>query len=88
MAVFINMMLAGFLAVMRGMDVMSLRYVSMVSGLVVIARLVMFCRRSVVRSGMFVVFGSFAVMFRGLFRHGLPPGGMIPSPDFNDVTVG
>ena len=80
------MMLAGLLAVMRGMDMMSLRYVSVVSGLVVIARLVMFRRRSVVRSGMFVVFGSFAVMFRGLFRHGLPPVGSISSPNFSRMT--
>jgi hypothetical protein len=88
MAVVSNMMLAGLLAVMRGVDMMSLRYVSVVSGLVVVPRLVMFRRRSVVRSGMFVVFGGFAVMFRGLFRHGLPPGGMVPSPDFTGVTVG
>jgi len=42
----------------------------MVAGFVVVTGLVVLGRRFVMRCGVFVVFGSFAVMFRGLFRHG------------------
>jgi hypothetical protein len=63
-------MLARLFGVMCGVSVMPLRHLRMVTGLVVVTGLVMLGRRFVMRCGVFVVFGSFAVMFRSLFRHG------------------
>jgi hypothetical protein len=67
MAVFACVMLAGFLCVVFGVDVMALRHVSVVTGLVVVARLMMLGRRFMMSCGMFVMFCGFAVVFRGLF---------------------
>jgi hypothetical protein len=63
-------MLARLFGVMCGVNVMPLRHMRMVAGFVVVTGLVVLSRRFVMRYGVFVVFGSFAVMFRSLFRHG------------------
>jgi hypothetical protein len=64
------MMLAGLFGMMRGVGVMPLRHVRVVTGFVVVAGIVMLRRSFVMCSGMLVVLGCFAVMFRSLFRHG------------------
>jgi hypothetical protein len=69
-AVLIRVVLAGFFCMMCGVSVMALRHVGVVTGFVVVTGLVMLGRGFVMRCGVFVVFGSFAVMFRSLFRHG------------------
>jgi hypothetical protein len=43
--------------------------VRVVRGLFMVARLVMFRSFTMVPGGMFVVLGSFVMMFRSLFRH-------------------
>jgi hypothetical protein len=66
-AVLAGMMLAGLFGMMRGVNLMALRHVRMVTGLVVIAGFVMLCGRLVMLSCVVVVLSGFAVMFRGLF---------------------
>ena len=67
MAVLAGMMLARLFGMMRGVNLMALRHVCMVTGLVVIAGFVMIRGRLVMLSGMVVVLGGFAMMFRSLF---------------------
>jgi hypothetical protein len=86
MAVIVRVMLAGFLGVMLGVDVMPLRHMRVMTGQMMVATFVMIGRCFVMLGGMFVMLGSFAVMFRGLFRHGLPPVGSIASPNFSRMT--
>ncbi len=62
-----GMMLTRLFGMMRGMDMMALRHVRVMTGFVVIAGFVMLRGRLVMLSGMLVVLGGFAVMFRGLF---------------------
>jgi hypothetical protein len=87
-AVLVSVVLACLFGMMRGVNMMALRHVRMVTGFVVVTGIVMLGGYFVLGSGMLVVFGSFAVMFRGLFRHGLPPGGMISTLDFSGMTAG
>jgi hypothetical protein len=56
-----------FFVVMHCMQMMSVRYMSMVGGFLVIASLMVFGRFLMMTSGMFVMFGSFNVMFCCLF---------------------
>jgi hypothetical protein len=88
MAVIVRVMLAGFLGVMLGVDVMPLRHMRVMTGQMMVATFVMIGRCFVMLGGMFVMLCSFAVMFRRLFRHGLPPGGMISSENFSRMTAG
>jgi hypothetical protein len=67
--VFGGVMLAGLFGVMRGVVEMALRYVSMMAGLLMIARLVVFGCGGVMLRGVFVVLRGFAVVLRGIFRH-------------------
>ncbi len=69
------MELAGFLRVVLGLNLVAMRHVGVMTGLVVVARFVMLGCRLVVQGGVFVVFSGFEVMLRGFFRHGLvePP---------------
>jgi hypothetical protein len=85
-AVLVSVVLACLFAVMCGVSVMALRHVRVVTGFVVVTGIVMVRGNFVMLSGMLVVLGSFAVMFRGLFRHGLPPVGSIASPNFSRMT--
>jgi hypothetical protein len=85
-AVFVSVVLAGLFGMMCGVSVMALRHVRVVTGFMVVTGLVMLRGYFVMRSGMLMVFGSFAVMFRSLFRHGLPPVGSISSPNFSRMT--
>ena len=82
----VSVLLAGLFGMMCGVSMMALRHVRVVTGFVVVTGLVMFGRCFVMRCGVFVVLGSFAVMFRSLFRHGLPPVGSISSPNFSRMT--
>ncbi len=70
MTVLVSVVLAGLFGMMRGVNVMPLRHVGVVTCFVVVAGIVMLRRSFVMRSGMRVVLGSFAVMFRSFFRHG------------------
>jgi hypothetical protein len=67
MAMLVGVMLAGFFGVVFGVDMVTLRHVSVVTGLMVVARLVMLGRSFMMRCGVFVMFCGFAVVFRGLF---------------------
>ncbi len=86
MAVLVSVVLACLFGMLCGVSVMALRNVRVVTGFVVVTGLVMLRGYFVMRSGMLVVFGSFTVMFRSLFRHGLPPVGSISSPNFSRMT--
>jgi hypothetical protein len=86
-AVFSNVMLACLFGMMGGVSLMALRHVRVMTGLAMIAGFVMFRGRLMMLSGMLVVLSGFAVMFRSLFRHGLPPGGMISSQDFRRMKA-
>ena len=86
MAVLVSVLLAGLFGMMCGVSMMALRHVRVVTGFVVVTGIVMLRSYFVMRSGMLVVFGSFAVMLRSLFRHGLPPVGSISSPNFSRMT--
>jgi hypothetical protein len=85
-AVFGSVMLAGLFGMIGGVSVMPLSDVRVVTGLAMIAGFVMFRGRLMMLSGMLVMLSGFAVMFRSLFRHGLPPGGMISSLDCRRMT--
>jgi hypothetical protein len=86
-AVFGSVMLACLFGMMGGVSLMALRHVRVVAGCLVCAGFVVFRGRMMMLSGMLVVLSGFAVMFRSLFRHGLPPGRMISSLDFSRMTV-
>jgi hypothetical protein len=86
-AVFGSVMLACLFGMMGSVSLMALRHVRLVTGLAMIAGVVMFRGRVMMLSGMLVVLSGFAVMFRSLFRHGLPPGRMISSLDFRRMKV-
>jgi hypothetical protein len=66
-AVLAGVMFARLFGMMRSVNLMALRHVRMVTGLVVIAGFVMLRGRLVMLCGMVVVLSGFAVMFRGLF---------------------
>jgi hypothetical protein len=65
-AVFVGVMLTGLFRMMHGVNVMALRHVRVMTGLVVVTGVVMLRRRLVVLSGVLVVFGSFAMVLRRL----------------------
>jgi hypothetical protein len=65
-----KVMLARLFGVMCGVNVMPLRHLRMVTGFVVVTGLMVLGRGFVMRCGVFVMFGSLAVMFRSFFRHG------------------
>jgi hypothetical protein len=67
MSVFGGVSLASLFGVMRGEVEMALRYVGMMAGLLMIARLMVFGGGGGGR-GVFVVLRSFAVVLRGIFR--------------------
>jgi hypothetical protein len=64
MAVIVRVMLASFLRVMLGVDLMPVRHVRVMTGLLVVATFVMLGGRVVMFRGMLVMFSGFAVMFR------------------------
>jgi hypothetical protein len=63
-------MLAGFLGVVRGVVEVAFRYVRMVSGLLMIARLMVVGGVLVMFGGVLVVLSGFAVVLRGILGHG------------------
>jgi hypothetical protein len=66
-AVLAGVMLARLFGMMGSVNLMALRHVRMVTGLVVIAGFVMIRGRLMMLRGMVVVLSGFAMMFRGLF---------------------
>jgi len=66
MAVIVRVMLARLFGMVRGVSMMTLRHVRVMTGGVVIASVVMLRGRLVMLGGVLVVLGCFAVMFRGL----------------------
>jgi hypothetical protein len=68
--VFVGVVLASLLGVVRGMDMVAMSYVGVVPGLLVVPRLVMFCSRPMMLRRVFMVFSCLTVMFRTLLRHG------------------
>jgi hypothetical protein len=69
--VLLRVRLGGFLGVVLGMDLMTVRGMRMLCRVVVCARVVMFCRFPMMLRGMFVVFRRLLVMVgdAGPVRH-------------------
>ena len=67
MAVLVGVVLAGFFCVMNSVQVMTVRHVGVVAGLLMIAGLVVVSSRAMVFRGVIMVLRGFAVMFRDLF---------------------
>ena len=65
------MMLRRFCCVMRGMQMVAMRYVCMMCRLLVVARLVMLGCVAVMACCMLVMLCSKIVVFAGLLRHGI-----------------
>ncbi len=63
----LDVQLGGFCGVMRGVMMMPVRQMCMVGCLLVAPSFVVLCRLLVMSSRMFVMFGSFMVMFCCLF---------------------
>jgi len=61
--VIVGVMFTCFFRMVSGMDAVAVGHVRVVTGLVMIAGLVMLSRLAVMRSGLLMVFGRFAVMF-------------------------
>jgi hypothetical protein len=67
---FRRVVLARFLGVIRGVQMMAVRNVGMMPGLFVITRFVMFGRFTMMTRGLFVMLGCALVMLRAfMFRH-------------------
>ena len=62
-------MLAGLFGVMLGMHMMAMRDMRVVTGFVMIPRLVMIGSRAMMLRGMFMMLGSFAMVLGSLVRH-------------------
>jgi hypothetical protein len=75
LAVMLGMMAAGFGMMMFGMAGVTVRAMSMVSGLFVMASFMMLGSFAMVSCGMLVMFGSLVVMMLGacVFAHAYPP---------------
>jgi hypothetical protein len=67
LAVLGGMVLTGFLSVMLGMNVVTVRHVGMMTGLLMVTRFVMLGGRPVVLGGVIVVLSGFVVVLRGCF---------------------
>ena len=67
MTVFVRVVLAGFFCVMRRVHMMTVGYMGVVPGFLVIAGFVMLSSREVVFCGVTVVLGGFAVMIGTFF---------------------
>jgi hypothetical protein len=70
MPVIRRVMLAGFFGVVRGVVQVALRNMGMMSGLFMIASLMVISGGLVMLCGMFVVLRRSAMMLRGIFGHG------------------
>jgi hypothetical protein len=70
--VLVGVVLACFRGVMQGVRGMTVRDMSVVAALFVVASLMMIGGGVMMRGGMLVVFGSFAVVIDSLLRHGEP----------------
>jgi hypothetical protein len=70
--VLVGVVLACFPGMMRGVGGMTVRYMSMVAGLLMVARFMMIGGGVVMLGGKLVVFGGFAMMIDSLLRHGEP----------------
>jgi hypothetical protein len=71
-SVLVGVMFARFRRVMRGMGGVTVRDMSVVSCLFVVASLMMIGGGVVMRGSVLMVFGSFAVVIDSLLRHGEP----------------
>lgn len=88
-------MLGGFLGVVLGLDVVAMRQVRVVAGLLRIPRLVVFRSDAMLFGGGLVMFRSLNVMFSTLLRHGVPslsrsqlsiPQSSIIGLDYREIT--
>jgi hypothetical protein len=61
------MVLAGLVGVVFRLNVMAMRHVSVVSGLLMVTRFVMLGSRPVVLGSVFVMVGSFVMVLSGFF---------------------
>ncbi len=66
------MVLGGFLGVKLRLNVVAMRHVCMVAGLVVVADFVVLGGGAVVSCRVFVVVGGLAMVFGALVRHAVP----------------
>ena len=64
--------LGGFLGVMLRLQMMTVRHVGVMAGLLVIARFVLFRGSAMVLRRMLVMFRGLTVMFGAFLRHGNP----------------
>jgi hypothetical protein len=73
----VGVRLARLFGVMNGMDMMALRDMRMVAGLLMVPGGMMLGSRAVVLGGVLMMLGGFGVMIRSVFRHGNTSGCMI-----------
>ena len=64
-------MLGGFLGVVLGLNMVAMRHVRVVAGLLGIPRFVVFRSGAMLFSGLLMMFRSLNVMLSTLFRHGV-----------------
>jgi hypothetical protein len=89
--VLVGVMLTGFFGVVDRMDVMPLRNVRMVPSLLMIPSFMVVGCRSMMTSGVIMVFRGFAMMLSGFFGPGKPPmqyRNLCSRVDYRTVNVG
>jgi len=69
LAVLVRVVLAGFLRVMYGVDMVAMGHVGMVTGCFVVPGFMMLGSGAMMLGGVLVMFGGFFMVFRALFRH-------------------
>jgi hypothetical protein len=67
--VFGRMVFRSFVGVVFRLDVVAVCYMSVMTGLLVLSRIVVGCSSQVVLGGLFVVMRCLAMVFGGFFRH-------------------
>ena len=65
----VGVMLGGFFRVMLGMKAMTVGYVAMMAGLLMISGFMMFGRGAMMARGMLMMFCCLTMVFSALFRH-------------------
>jgi hypothetical protein len=66
------MVLGCLFGVVLRLEVMTVRHVSVMAGLLVVARFVVFCGRTMVLGRVFVMLGRLAMVVGAFLRHGAP----------------
>ena len=86
MAVVVGVVLAGFFGVMRRVNVVTVRHMSVVTGFVVVACRMKLGGGTVVLGSLFVMFGGFVVMIGSGLGHGETSEQRIHGGCYVDIT--